>query len=48
MFNLSKGSKSDLSNERGIFNLSKVRSIFDKVIYSGVYDEIDQKAKHKG
>ena len=37
-----KGSKSDLSNERGIFNLSKVRSIFDKVIYSGVYDEIDQ------
>ena len=37
-----KGSKSDLSNERGIFNLSKVRSIFDKVIYSGEYDEIDQ------
>ena len=31
-----KGIRSDISNERGIFNLSKVRSIFDKVIYSYV------------
>ena len=37
-----KGSRSDISNERGIFNVSKVRSIFDKVIYSDVYDTIDQ------
>ena len=36
-----RGLKSDLSNERGIFNISKVRSIFDKVIYADVYDIID-------
>ena len=30
----SKGSRNELSNDRGIFNVSKVRSIFDKVIYS--------------
>ena len=35
-----KGLQSDLSNERGIFNISKVRSIFDKVIYADVYDII--------
>ena len=38
-----KGLKSDISNERRIFNVSKVRSIFDKVIYSDVYDTIDKK-----
>ena len=37
-----KGLKSDISNERGIFNVSKVWSIFDKVIYSDVYDTIDK------
>ena len=37
-----KGLRSDISNERGIFNVSKVRSIFDKVIYSDVYETIDQ------
>ena len=37
-----RGLKSDISNERGIFNLSKVRSIFDKVIYSDVYPIIDE------
>ena len=37
-----KGLKSDISNERGIFNVSKVRSIFDKVIYSDVYEVIDK------
>ena len=37
-----KGAQSDLSNQRGIFNLSKVRSIYDKVIYSDIYDIIDQ------
>ena len=36
-----KGIRSDISNERGIFNVSKVRSIFDKVIYSDVYPTID-------
>ena len=38
----SKGSRNELSNDRGIFNVSKVRSIFDKVIYSDVYETIDQ------
>ena len=37
-----RGSKSDIGNERGIFNVSKVRSIFDKVIYSDVYEVIDK------
>ena len=40
-----KGVRSELSNERGIFNLSKVRSIFDKVIYSDIYDIIDKKVQ---
>ena len=33
-----KGPKSNLSSDRGIFNVNKVRSIFDQVIYSDVYD----------
>ena len=37
-----RGLKSYIGNERGIFNLSKVRSIFDKLIYSDVYETIDQ------
>ena len=37
-----RGLKSDLANQRGIFNLNKVRSIFDKVIYSQCYDIIDK------
>ena len=31
-----------MSSDRGILNVNKVRSIFDKVIYSDVYDVIDQ------
>jgi hypothetical protein len=37
-----KGSRSNISNERGIFNVPKVRSIFDKAIYSDVYEVIDR------
>ena len=37
----SKGIKSDFANQRGIFNLSKVRSIMDKVLYDDVYDPVD-------
>ena len=37
-----KGVQSELSNDRGIFNVSKVKSILDKVIYSNVYEKIDQ------
>ena len=36
-----KGLKSLLRNERGIFNLSKVRSILDKLLYNDVYDTVD-------
>ena len=36
-----KGLKSDLSNERGIFGISKVRSIFEKLIYSEFYGKVD-------
>ena len=38
----SKGVKSDFSNQRGIFNVSKVRSIMDKMLYHDVYDTIDE------
>ena len=38
-----KGSKSDFSNQRGVFNVSKVRSILDKTLYDDVYPEIDSK-----
>ena len=36
-----KGVRSDLGNDRGIFNVSKVRSILDKVVYADVYEDID-------
>ena len=36
-----KGSRSSIKNERGIFNLSKVRSIIDKLLYQDIYDTID-------
>ena len=36
-----KGSKRDLSNERGIFNVSKLRSMLDKLLYGDVYQIID-------
>ena len=36
-----KGMKSNFANQRGVFNVSKVRSILDKIIYEDVYDTID-------
>ena len=36
-----KGDKSDLNNDRGVFNVVKIRSILDKMIYSDKYDIID-------
>ena len=41
-----KGSKSDFANQRGIFNVSKVRSILDKILYHDVYDIIDQELSY--
>ena len=37
-----KGSLSELSNDRGIFNVAKLRSMLDKQIYSDVYSVIDK------
>ena len=37
----SKGLKSDFSNQRGIFNVSKVRAILDKILYDDVYQIMD-------
>ena len=36
-----KSDKSDLSNDRGVFNVVKLRSILDKMIYNDKYDIID-------
>ena len=37
-----KGNRNDLENDRGIFGVSKIRSIIEKLIYEKVYDKIDQ------
>ena len=36
-----RGLKSDISNKRGIFSIAKVRSIFEKIIYSEIYEIAD-------
>ena len=36
-----KGDKSDLENDRGVFNVTKIRSIMDRMIYNDLYDIID-------
>ena len=36
-----KGDKSDLNNDRGVFNVVKIRSILDKLIYNDIYDKVD-------
>ena len=36
-----KGDKSDLDNDRGVFNVTKIRSILDKLIYNDIYDTVD-------
>ena len=38
----SKGLKSDLDNDRGIFRVSKVRSILEKLMYQDKYEIIDE------
>ena len=37
-----KGSRSEISSERGIFNVAKLRSLLDKVVYKDTYDVIDK------
>ena len=36
-----KGSKLDLNNDRGIFTVTCLRTILDKLLYNDFYDEID-------
>ena len=36
-----KGDKSNLDNERGVFNVTKIRSILDKLIYNDIYPTIE-------
>jgi hypothetical protein len=36
-----RGARNDFNNQRGIFNLSKVKSMLDKLIYQDIYDQID-------
>ena len=42
-FYKNRGNKDDLSNDRGVFNLVKVRSLLDKMIYNDIYPDIDKK-----
>ena len=42
-FQKSKGSRSDLGNQRGVFCMSKVRSILEKLLHSDYYDHIDER-----
>ena len=41
-----KGSKSDFADQRGVFNLSKIRGILDKVLYDDVYPIIDNELSY--
>ena len=36
-----KGDRSNLDNDRGIFNVPKIRSILDKMIYNDIYQVVD-------
>ena len=36
-----KGSKLDLNNDRGVFNVMTVRSIIDNLMYNDLYETID-------
>ena len=36
-----KGGKANLDNDRGIFNVVKIRSILDRLIYNDQYNTID-------
>ena len=38
-----KGDRSDLNSDRGVFNVVKIRTILDKLVYNDFYDIIDSK-----
>ena len=37
-----KGERCDLDNDRGIFGVSKVRAIIEKMVYEDTYEQIDE------
>ena len=37
-----KGEKSDLNNDRGVFNVVKIRSILDRMVYNDKYSIVDK------
>ena len=37
-----KGNKTDLNNDWGIFNVTKIRSILDKLVYNNIYEVVDK------
>ena len=37
-----KGDQTNLDNDRGLFNVTKIRSILDKLIYNDIYKSVDQ------
>ena len=37
-----RDSKSDLNNDRGVFNVMTIRSVIDNLIYNDYYDIIDK------
>ena len=37
-----KGEKSDLENDRGLFGVSKVRSIIEKLVIQDIYENVDE------
>ena len=41
-FYKNRGCVQEMTNQRGVFNLPKVRGIFDKMIYQRSYEEIDR------
>ena len=38
-----KGDRNDLNNDRGVFNVVKVRTILDKLVYNDFYETIDSR-----
>ena len=41
LFYKNKGDNADLNNDRGVFNVVKIRSILDKLVYADIYNVVD-------
>ena len=47
-FRKKKGDKSDLENDRGIFNFTKICSIMDRILYHDIHDTVDRNMSCSG